>query len=187
MRSTMRKLIKRRLPDPESIARNRWLRPLSGTLLHPRLWHLNRHSAAGGVAVGLFCGLIPGPLQMFGAALACILFRVNLPLALLTTLYTNPLTIVPLYLAAFSIGHMFVGNGEVFTPPPPYADTGLLAWFESLGAWMAGLGAPLALGLLILASGLALLGYLLVRALWRWYLVRAWHRRTAERAQRKSA
>ena len=39
-------------------------------------------AGVGGVAVGMFCGLIPGPFQMLGAALCCVLFRVNLPLAL---------------------------------------------------------------------------------------------------------
>jgi len=183
----MRKFLRQRLPDPESIQRNRWLRPLSRTLLHPRLWHLNRHSAAGAVAVGLFCGLIPGPFQMLGAALACIVFRVNLPLALVTTLYTNPLTIVPLYLVAFSIGHVFVGNGEAFTPPPSWGDTGLMTWINATVEWMVGLGAPLALGLILLASGLSALGYVMVRAAWRWHLVHAWRARADARGGKKTA
>jgi len=183
----MRKILKRRLPSPDTIQNNRWLRPLSRTLLHPRLWHLNRHSAAGAVAVGMFCGLIPGPFQMIGAALACVIFRVNLPLALVATLYTNPLTIVPLYLLAFSIGHVFVGNGEVFTPPPTMGDGGFMAWIEAIAQWMAGLGAPLALGLLLLASALAVAGYFVVRGVWRWHLVRAWRARGAARSAKKTA
>ena len=115
----MRKTLKRLLPDHQTVSANRWLRPFASTLLHPRLWHLNRHSAAGAVAVGMFCGLIPGPLQMMGAAICCVLFRVNLPLALITTLYSNPLTIVPLYVLAFGIGSLILGNGDFdFTPPP---------------------------------------------------------------------
>ena len=117
----MRRLLKRYLPDPASLASNRWLAPFGSTLLHPRLWHLNRHSAAGAIAIGLFCGLIPGPFQMLGAALGCMLLRVNLPLALFTTLYTNPFTIVPLYILAFSIGEALMGRGEAgFTPPPEW-------------------------------------------------------------------
>ncbi|MBP6070711.1 MAG: DUF2062 domain-containing protein, partial [Candidatus Accumulibacter sp.] len=50
-------------------------------------------------------------------------------------------------------------------------------WMQALVEWMVGLGAPLALGLVLLALGLALAGYLLVRVAWRIYLVRAWHRR----------
>ena len=63
----------------------------------------------------------PRPFQMLGAAICCVLFRVNLPLALLSTLYTNPFTIVPLYLAAFGVGEWLIGSGSVFTPPPELA------------------------------------------------------------------
>jgi uncharacterized protein (DUF2062 family) len=42
---------------------------------------------------------------------------------------------------------------------------------------MADLGRPLALGLVVLASGLAVAGYLLTRLAWRAYLVHHWHRR----------
>ena len=174
----MRRLLKRHLPDPESLATNRWLALFGSTLLHPRLWHLNRHSASGAVAVGLFCGLIPGPFQMLGAAICCLVFRVNLPLALFTTLYTNPFTILPLYVLAFGIGEWLIGNGGPgFTAPPEPGPAGLTAWVGDLVAWMVGLGPPLALGLLVLACVLAAAGYMLTRAAWRMYLIRAWHGR----------
>ncbi|MER2555343.1 MAG: DUF2062 domain-containing protein [Thauera sp.] len=174
----MRKHLKRLLPDHRSVSENRWLRPFATTLLHPRLWHLNRHSAAGAVAVGMFCGLIPGPLQMAGAALCCVLFRVNLPLALLTTLYSNPLTIVPLYVAAFGLGSLLVGNGEVaFTPPPELSGLDLAQWAGELAMWAMSLGRPLAVGLIALAAGLSLLSYLAVRWGWRLWLIRQWRRR----------
>ena len=177
----MRKFLKRKLPDQQSISKNRWLRPLRSTLLHPSLWHLNRQSAAGAVAVGLFCGLIPGPFQMLGAALGCVVFRVNLPLALLTTLYTNPFTFVPLYVVAFTIGEWLIGKGATFTPPPEFVDVSLLQWLNELTGWMIGLGEPLALGLLILSSTLAATGYVVVRGLWRLHLVRAWEARKRKR------
>ncbi|MFT3757950.1 DUF2062 domain-containing protein [Thauera sp.] len=174
----MRKRLKSFLPDHESIRQNRWLRPFSSTLLHPRLWHLNRHSAAGAVAVGLFCGLIPGPLQMLGAAVMCVAFRVNLPLALLTTLYTNPLTIVPLYVLAYGFGSMVMGlDGAGFTAPPELDGMSISPWIPALIDWMAGLGKPLALGLVMLAATLSISGYLAVRWGWRIWLIRQWRRR----------
>ena len=60
----MRRTLKKYLPNHETIRRNRWLRPFESSLLHPRLWHLNRHSAAGAVAVGvagLFMETHPDP------------------------------------------------------------------------------------------------------------------------------
>lgn len=178
----MRKHIRKYLPDPEKIRENRWLSIFGDALTHPRLWHLNRHSAAGAVAVGLFCGLIPGPFQMLGAALACIALRVNLPLALFSTFYTNPLTIVPLYFVAFGLGELALGgSGGEFVAPPEWGEQSLAAWGQQLLDWMGGLGKPLFVGLVLLATLLSLTGYLAVRAAWRWYLVRAWQRRGARR------
>lgn len=178
----MRQQLKKFLPNHDTIRANRWLRPFEGTLLHPRLWHLNRHSAAGAVAVGLFCGLIPGPLQMFGAALCCVVLRVNLPLALLCTLYSNPITIVPLYVVAFEIGNLVMGNGGAhFTAPPEMAGMNVAAWIGEVIDWMAGLGKPLALGLVLLAALLSLTGYLAVKAAWRVWLIRNWRRRQGRR------
>ena len=174
----MRRHILRFLPDHEAIRGNRWLAPFQNTLLHPRLWHLNRRSAAGAVAAGMFCGLIPGPLQMLGAVICAVVFRVNLPLAMLTTLYTNPFTIVPLYIVAFAIGQSALpGENEHFVAPPEPGAAGLVAWGHALIDWMIGLGAPLALGLVLLALSLAATAYLVVRVAWRFYLVRAWRRR----------
>jgi hypothetical protein len=180
----MRKHLRKYLPNHEAIRTNRWLAPFESTLLHPRLWHLNRRSAAGAVANGLYCGLIPGPFQMLGAAIGAVIFRVNLPLSLFTTLYTNPLTIVPLYVAAYGLGQFCLGlfgmdTGGAFIAPPEYGDAGLGAWMRALGAWMLGLGQPLLLGLILLANLLALTGYTLVRLAWRAYLIRAWRQRAA--------
>ena len=119
----MRKHLKKYLPNHDAVHGNRWLRPFRNSLLHPRLWHLNRHSAAGAVAAGMFCGLIPGPLQMLGAAICALVFRVNLPLAMFVTLYTNPLAIVPLYLLAYQIGRLATGDSAGFVEPPAFEMT----------------------------------------------------------------
>ena len=182
----MRKHLRKVLPDHEAIRANRWLAPFENSLLHPRLWHLNRHSAAGGVAAGLFCGLIPGPFQMLGAAICAVVFRVNLPLALFTTLYTNPLTIVPLYFAGYGLGRLTLGGGGEFVAPPEWGEAGLRAWVLALADWMAHLGKPLAFGLVLLASVLAATGYFGVRLAWRYYLVWAWRKRRLHRNARTS-
>lgn len=179
----MRNLLKRYLPKHDTVHTNRWLRPFANTLLHPRLWHLNRHSVAGAVALGLACGLIPGPFQMISAAIGCILFRVNLPLALATTLYSNPITIVPLYMVAYAYGAMVSGSDpDGFVHPPEMGDMGLFEWMATLLPWLVSLGKPLAIGLVLLAVTLALIGYFTVRAAWRVHLMRAWRARAMKRA-----
>lgn len=171
----MRKFIRKRLPDHDTILRQRWLGPVRHLLHHPNLWHLHRRSVAGGVAIGLFCGLIPGPLQMISAALLAVLFRVNLPVAVFTTLYTNPFTIVPLYLLAYEIGRLVVGApGSAVVPAFPelhWSDGGAQVW-----AWLMALGKPLLVGLPLLAIGLAGIGYVAVRIMWRLYVMWKWHK-----------
>ena len=180
-----RKFLKRYMPSVDKVRQVRALHLFGDALFHPALWHLNRRSAAGGVAVGLFCGLIPGPLQMLGAGIAAVLLRVNLPTALLTTLYTNPITIVPLYLAAYQIGSLVLGaaGARPLTPPPDWDWSAQLASVRALGDWALGLGAPLALGVFLLACLLAAAGYVIVRVLWSIHLRRAWiARRRRQRA-----
>lgn len=178
----MRKHFKRYLPDPEKLRKQRVFALLGNTLLHPALWHLNRRSAAGAVAVGLFCGLIPGPFQVLGSAILCLVFHANLPLAIVVTFYTNPLTIVPLYLVAFQLGKWALGNDSVFIAPPAFDWHALSTSMSHYVEWAIGLGKPLALGLPILATALAITGYALVALAWRWHLVNEIRRRTAHRS-----
>src|SRR5216683_5965792 len=93
-----RKFFRKYLPSRESVRQNRFVARFGSLLRHPNLWHLNRRSVSGGVAAGMFAGLVPGsnPVQFAVAALLAVAFRVNLPVAVVVTLYTNPLTIVPL-------------------------------------------------------------------------------------------
>lgn len=172
----MRRFFRERLPDHDSILRQRWLRPVQHWLRHPNLWHLHRRSVAGGVAIGLFCGLIPGPLQMISAALLAILFRVNLPVAAFTTLYTNPFTIVPLYLVAYEIGVRVIGANAA-TAVPAFPEWHWHDGFAPLWNWLMALGKPLLIGLPLLAIALALVGYVAVRLFWRIFVLWKWHRR----------
>lgn len=172
----MRRFFREHLPDHDSIRRHRWLRPIQHWLHHPNLWHLHRRSVAGGVAIGLFCGLIPGPLQMISAALVAILLRVNLPVALFTTLYTNPFTIVPLYLLAYEIG-IWVSGSSNRIAVPAFPELHWSDAFTQVWAWLMVLGKPLLIGLPLLAVGLAIIGYVTVRLFWRLFVVLKWRRR----------
>lgn len=178
-----RKFFKKYLPSHDSIREHKYLGRLGAFLQHPNLWHLNRHSVSGGVAVGLFSGLVPGPLQMLTAAAIAIPLRVNLPVALVMTLYTNPLTIAPLYVAAYYLGTLITGAESHMIPPPDFSWNALGAWLGALVDWAASLGKPLIVGLLALASSLALTGYVAVRIGWRAAVTIAWRRRKAERAK----
>lgn len=116
---------------------------------------------------------------MIGAAICALVFRVNLPLALLVTLYTNPFTIVPLYVLAYQIGRLATGDHSGFVDPPAFDMTRFVAWTEAMQTWMIGVGKPLGIGLVLLAITLAVAGYVLTKTVWRLYLISAWRQRKA--------
>lgn len=157
---------------------------------HPNLLHLNRHSVAGGVAVGLFCGLLPAPFQMVSAAICTLVFKVNLPIAVITTFYTNPITFVPLYVAAYYIGLFITGDVANATNimPPELTWSDFTQWIPLLFEWLIRLGKPLVLGVLVLASSLSLVGYFATQGLWRLYIRLAWRKRKKlKRIERKTS
>ncbi len=99
-----RRLFKRYMPDPTSIREHKSLR-FFGKLLHdPNLWHLNRHSVARAMGVGLFAALIPIPMQMLLAAALAIPVRGNLPIAVSLVWLTNPLTMPPVFFVTYMTG-----------------------------------------------------------------------------------
>ncbi|MGA7749705.1 MAG: DUF2062 domain-containing protein [Gallionella sp.] len=178
----MRNFFCKFLPHRETVKSQRWLKPFGNWLQHPNLWHLHRRSAAGGVAVGLFCGLIPGPLQMVGAALLAASFRVNLPVALITTLYTNPFTIVPLYMLAYKLGAWLSGvHSGVAAEKLSFPELHWHNLMSEMWGWLAMLGEPILIGLPLLAAGLAIAGYFVVRVAWWIAVVLKWRARKRRR------
>ena len=85
-----RKIIRRYLPDAAQMRTHPRLRLFSRWLQSANLWHLNRRSVPGAVAVGLFWAFIPSPTQMLPAAATAIALRVNLPLSLALSWVANP-------------------------------------------------------------------------------------------------
>ena len=168
-----RKFFRRFLPGRDKIRGHRWYGWLGERFHHPNLWCLNRHSVAGGFAIGLFAGLVPGPFQMLTAALLAVPLKKNLPVALITTLYTNPLTIGPLYVLAYAYGRLLLGAGP-----------GLVREGSFDLDWVMTLGKPLAVGLVALALTLAAAGSLAVQIGWRIHVGLAWRARAARRAAR---
>ncbi len=182
-----RKYFRRFLPDGDTVRAHKYLAWGGRWLQHPNLWALNRDSVAGGVAIGLAAGLVPGPLQMVTAVLLAVPLKRNLPVALVTTFYTNPFTIAPLYLLAFGYGRFLMGINHPIARIEPF-EWDWAHWIDSaqaLAHWMLALGTPLAIGLVALALTLAALGYAAVQIGWRIYVRLAWRRRGERRRARR--
>ncbi len=157
----MKKWLKRVMPHPKTIHDNRYL-GIFGKLLHdPNLWHLNRRSVSGAVAVGLFVMYSPILTHSLIAAGLAILLRVNLPISVALVWITNPVTIPPMFYFAYFIGCRILGH--------PAEGFDLHFWMDWHN-WLE-IVEPLLLGCLICGAVCSLLGYLAVQALWRWKLV----------------
>lgn len=139
-----------------------WLRRLRPWLDRHDVFCFTREPLARGVAIGMLCGLIPGPLQVLGSLGMCAWLRGNVIIAAIATAYTNPLTIVPLYWLAFQMG-AFLLPGQHVMPPFEFPQGNMAHWVSELGAWMKALGWPLLLGLPALGVTLAATAYAAVQ------------------------
>lgn len=147
-------------PSREQLEANPWLRRLAPHLANPKLWCWSRRGVAMGVAIGLFIGFLIPIAQILLAAAAAVLLRANVPVAAAGTLVTNPLTVPPIYYAAYHLGAWVTGT--------PATAAVSLADPASIGASLGAIGMPLFAGLAITASCAAIASYLLISQFWIW-------------------
>ncbi len=169
----MRKLLKQHLPNKEKLQAHGSLNFLSEHLHDPNLWHIHRRSSAGGAAIGAFCAFIPLPVQMLTSAILAILLRMNLPIAVVFSLISNPITIPPMFYAAHKLGAWLMGL-EHTSVEFQFSWNWFITTFVDI--WQ-----PLLLGCLILATLSASLTYMLVRLVWRLTSVNKWLNRKKAR------
>ncbi len=142
-----------------------YLRPFEFLLTHPVYFSANRRSVSGGVALGLFFGLLPIPGQTALAIIGALLLRVNLPLAALSVWVSNPLTFLPLFYFAYRIGAILVG-----IPVEPVPPEGALAWLTHEIR-------PLIYGSLLMATSAASIAYLTISTVWHVLTLRRYRSR----------
>ncbi len=149
------------------------LREWLGARIHNRdLWRFRRHPVANGLAGGLFFSMLPLPMQGLFAAAVGIGRGWNLPAAIVATWISNPLTYVPMFLAAKG---SVTGLYRLFGAEPAIrhltpAQVKNLNWprFWDLAA---NAGPELLLGYTLVGLACAALGFAAVHGLW--WLVRA--------------
>ncbi|MGL5452862.1 MAG: DUF2062 domain-containing protein [Aeromonas sp.] len=167
-------LIKRWLPDQQTLKEHKHLRLFGALLLDANLWHFNRRSAAGACAVGLFMAWIPLPCQMLLAAGGAILWRVNLPISVALVWLSNPFTMAPMLYGGYLLGCQLLGLS-----PQQIAIELSWHWLVSV---LGSIAPPLLLGSLLLAVLSALTGYALTRTFWRLNTQRQWQKRKEARS-----
>ena len=192
---TIRRRLQRWLPTEEKLRANRCLRWLGPLLRRPWLWHLSRRRVAAGAAIGVFFGFLIPVMQIAAAGGVAILLRANLPVAAVATLVSNPLTYVPIGIAAYQTGAWILGEpvdieaskaqvealakeiareveaATEATPPEPGRspeDAGPPLAEPTPRWWqrLGHIGKPLLLGLAVFAVAGAALAWVLVNLVW---------------------
>lgn len=166
---SLRNFLKRNLPKKEHIHKHGGLHFLSDYLHDPNIWHLHRRSSAGGAAIGMFCAFIPLPIQTIISAALAILFRVNLPLAIVFSLFSNPITIPPLFFFAYQIGAMLLGLVE--------KEVEFSFSWEWITNTLVHIWEPLLLGCFIMGTIASILTYSIIRLIWRLTSISKWENR----------
>ena len=189
----MKERLGRWLPSPETLQRNRWLRWMGPVIHHPRLWHLSRKGVALGLALGIFFGLLIPFAQIPASAALAVALRANLPVAVASTMVTNPVTFGPVYYAAYRLGKALLGEPpapddvamqqlQAVHQEPEAAQSRSLG--ERLSLWwrrFGNVGKPLALGLALMATVGGLAAFFITNGLW--VLRTRWVRRKRLRAR----
>ena len=171
-----RRLFKRYMPDPDSIRSNKSLRFLGALLHDPNLWHLNRHSVARAMAMGLFAAFIPLPMQMLIAASLAVVARANIPISVGLVWLTNPITMPPVFYCTYKLG------AWVMQLPPIQLPENLT--FDWITQELSLVWQPFLLGSIIAGIASGALAYVITMLYWRWWVRHNWRKRRELRATR---
>jgi uncharacterized protein (DUF2062 family) len=132
-------------------------------LLHDhRLWSIRRKTVVPAFSIGLAVAFVPFPGHAVIASLLALLLRVNIPVAVLSTFLSNPLTMGPLYFGAYLLGSALLG-----IDPQPFAFEMSPEWARTVftSVWL-----PLTLGCVLLGAASAVIGYVVLDAFWRYHI-----------------
>jgi len=144
------------------IAKKWFMTPFRHMLHDHHLWGIRRKTVVPAFSLGLAIAFLPFPGHFFVAALSALALRVNIPVAAITTLVVNPVTVGPLFYFAYRVGAALLG-----IEPGPFSFELSLDWVASvfMSVWL-----PLSLGCVFVASIAALIGYVALDGLWRYSL-----------------
>jgi len=170
-------MLEKATPTRESIADNRWLKPVADRVMHSSLWRFTRRSVPRGVALGMVTGILVPMGQIPASALFALPLRANIPAAAATTFFTNPLTTPPLWVAAYYLGSWMLGQrAQPHAPGMPVE----ISWSD----WLLHQAGPATLtGLVTLTAIFAVVGYAAAALGWRWWIARKWRIRREKRME----
>lgn len=165
----LRRWLKKTLPNRKNIIKNNsHLTNLRINLDNKNLWRLNRRSVSRGVAAGVFSAFIPLPIQMITAILLSVFIRGNIPIAVLLTWISNPITTAPIIYFTYLVGNFVIGEKteKILMPEFVIRFDSIHTFLSSSMDLLSHFGKGYFVGLPIVAIGTALICYFLVIIIW---------------------
>jgi uncharacterized protein (DUF2062 family) len=168
-----RKLIKKYMPNEQTLRNNPSLRWLSKYIQHPSLWHLNRRSVSKAFLAGIVCAFLPIPMQMLVAAIFAIVIRANLAVSVGLVWITNPITMPPLFYFTYKIGTYLLGSKPL---------EGKMSFsYEYISSEIAAIWWPLLTGSIFCAVVFSILSFFAINSFWIWQVRNSWRNRKKDR------
>lgn len=138
-------------------------------LRNPALWEFDCHAVALGVAIGVFAAFVPIlPFQMVIAAIIAILIRANLPMAVIASWISNPITFLPITYLTYFVGNWVLGikNSKIILLQYSWKYDSTYEFLAFFSHWFLQFGKAFFIGLLIVSLSAAILSYLIVTLIW---------------------
>lgn len=171
MTSRVVKWLRAHAPSRERLEQNRHLRPFAHLIFRSELWRMNRRSVPRGVALGLFVGVMIPFAHFVVAMFVAVFVRANIPAAMAATFIGFPVIYVVIVALAYKIGEWLL-HIDAMTGIQPISETMQQTQTDHLLQQITGAGLDTALGLFVIASVLALVGYGLTSVFWRLWVAR---------------
>ncbi|MBS9778666.1 MAG: DUF2062 domain-containing protein [Gammaproteobacteria bacterium] len=170
----MKKHLKKITPSKVALEKQKMLKPIAHWIAEPKIWHFNRRAIAAGVAIGLFFGSLPIAGQMFLSAIVAVFLKSNMPIAIVATWISNPITMPFMFTANYYLGAWLLRS--------PKIDLKNTQWtLESMMALGGDILIPLYFGSIVVGIILAMLSIIIIRIMWRISIVMHFHERKNRR------
>lgn len=155
-----------------------FMAPFRHLLNDQGLWGIRRRTVVPAFSLGLFVAFLPTPGHTLIVVLSAIALRVNIPVAAIATLVSNPLTMGLMYYPCYRLGRYLLGS-----PEKPFNIEMSWEWVTHtfLTIWQ-----PMLLGCFIVGLIAAVLGYVVLDLLWRWSIADYKTRKRINRRDKRS-
>ena len=165
------------LPDADKIRANPTLRPVSFLLDRTEIWHLHRRAAAGATFIGLFCAFVPDPDPDAACGDPGRGFPLQPAPCRGAGVDQQSPDVPPDVLFRLSPGGHGCSTCGWKPMPCPWISTGGSPIWDNIGV-------PMLFGALLCGWVAGVTGFVVVRVLWRFHVIRRWKERRARRRQR---